>query len=284
VADVLLPLLLSLLFVIGLVVIVTPPSPVPVARRSGASGRQRTTRLIAALSAGGLLFVLSGWVLPAVVAVAAIYWLVAGWQARQRTASREIARLDSIASWIENVRDVLMAGEQPIGAIMSTVTACPPVLRPHVRRLAIGLGRQDPAIAFRRFADEIDDPVGDLVAAGLSIAVVRGARTVPVLSALAEQTRQQVERRRLIEAERAPSRREVQALTLIMSALVVALMVFGRSQYLDAYDTAGGQVFLAASLAGYAALIVRVQRLAQFPRPARFITASSDDRPGPHAW
>jgi tight adherence protein B len=283
VADVLSPLVLSLLFVIGFVVIVTPPSPVPVAPRSG-SGRQRMARLLAALGAGGLLFVLSGWVLPAVVAVAAIYWLVAGWQGRQRSASREIARLDSIASWIENVRDVLMAGEQPIGAITSTVTACPPLLRPHVRRLAIGLGRQDPAIAFRRFADEIDDPVGDLVAAGLSIAVVRGARTVRVLSALAEQTRQQVERRRLIEAERAPSRREVQALTLIMSALVVALMVFGRSQYLDAYDTGGGQLFLAASLAGYAALIVRVQRLAQFPRPARFITASSNDHPGSQAW
>ena len=277
------PLVLSLMFVIGLVVIVTPPSPVRVAQRSG-SGRQRSARLLAALGSGGLLFVLSGWVLPTLVAVAAIYWLVAGWQGRQRSANREIARLDSIASWIENVRDVLMAGEQPIGAIMSTVTACPPLLRPHVRRLAIGLGRQDPAIAFRRFADEIDDPVGDLVAAGLSIAVVRGARTVPVLTALAEQTRQQVERRRLIEAERAPSRREVQALTLIMSALVVALMVFGRSRYLDAYDTGGGQLFLAASLAGYAALIVRVQRLAQFPRPARFITASSNDRPGSQPW
>ena len=156
---------------------------------------------------------------------------------------------------------------------MSSTRACSPAIRPHVRRLAIGLAQQDPAVVFRRFADELDDPVGDLVAAGLAIAVTRGARTVPVLTALAHQTRQQVERRRLIDAERAPARREVQALTLIMSAMVVGLMVFGRSDYLDAYDTRSGQVFLAVALAGYATLIARVQRLARFPRPARFLTA-----------
>jgi hypothetical protein len=186
----------------------------------------------------------------------------------------EIARLDALASWIENVRDVLMAGEQPVGAIASTVGACPPIIRPHIRRLAAGLGRQEPDVVFRRFADDLDDPVADLVAAGLAIAIRRGARTVPVLSALAEQTRQQVDRRRLVEAERAPTRREVRALTLIMGALVLLLLVFGRSQYLDAYDTTGGQLFLGFALAGYAALIVRVQKLAAFPRPSRFLTAA----------
>jgi hypothetical protein len=139
------------------------------------------------------------------------------------------------------------------------------------------LSRQDPDIVFRRFADDLDDPLADLVAAGLAIAIRRGARTVPVLTALAEQTRQQVDRRRLVEAERAPTRREVQALTLIMGTLVVLLLVLGRSRYLNAYDTAGGQLFLGSMLAGYAALIVRVQSLASFPRPGRFLTAG---RPG----
>src|SRR5690606_2276552 len=199
------------------------------------------------------------------------FWAVGGWQTRDRSSDVEIARLDALAGWIENVRDVLMAGEQPVGAIQSTVGACAPAIRPHVRRLAAGLGRQDPDIVFRRFADDLDDPLGDLVAAGLSIAIRRGARTVPVLTALAEQTRQQVDRRRLVEAERAPARREVQALTIIMSSLVMALLVFGRVEYLDAFDDTDGQVFLAVSLVGYVALLVRVQRLAAFPRPARFL-------------
>jgi hypothetical protein len=201
------------------------------------------------------------------------FWAIGGWQRRQRSSDAEIERLDALASWIENVRDVLMAGEQPVGAITSTVGACPPIIRPQVRRLAAGLGRQDPDVVFRRFADDLDDPLADLVAAGLSIAIRRGARTVPVLTALAEQTRQQVDRRRLVEAERAPTRREVQALTAIMGALVIGLLVFGRSQYLDAYDEPAGQLFLGVSLAGYVALIIRVQRLAAFPRPGRFLTA-----------
>lgn len=266
---------LSLLFVIGVAVAVLPAGDAPSITMSTGDVRKLGVRFVGACCAGFLVLVVSGWVLPGVVVGAGAFWAIAGWQRRDRAGDVEIARLDALASWIENVRDVLMAGEQPVGAITSTVGACPPIIRPHIRRLAAGLSRQDPDVVFRRFAEDLDDPLADLVAAGLAIAIRRGARTVPVLTALAEQTRQQVDRRRLIEAERAPTRREVQALTLIMGTLVVLLLVFGRSQYLDAYDTTGGQLFLGISLAGYAALIVRVQKLAAFPRPSRFLTAAN---------
>jgi len=268
---------LSLLFVVGVAVAVVPPGSAPTihtvdVRKPGV--RKLGVRVVGACCAGLLVLVVSGWIVPGVVVGGGAFWAIGGWQRRDRAGEVEIARLDALASWIENVRDVLMAGEQPVGAIASTVGACPPIIRPHIRRLAAGLGRQEPDVVFRRFADDLDDPVADLVAAGLAIAIRRGARTVPVLTALAEQTRQQVDRRRLVEAERAPTRREVRALTLIMGALVLLLLVFGRSQYLDAYDTTGGQLFLGFALAGYAALIVRVQKLAAFPRPSRFLTAA----------
>ena len=268
----------SLLFVAGVTIALSPPSAGPSIELSTAAVRRIGIRVVVAASTGLLLLVVSGWVLPALVVAGGAFWAVGGWQSRHRSSDAEITRLDALAGWIENVRDVLLAGEQPIGAIQSTVGACAPAIRPHVRRLAAGLGRQDPDIVFRRFADDLDDPLGDLVAAGLSIAIRRGARTVPVLTALAEQTRQQVDRRRLVEAERAPARREVQALTLIMSALVVALLVFGRVEYLDAYDDPAGQAFLAVSLVGYVALLVRVQRLAAFPRPGRFLGAAAGPR------
>jgi Flp pilus assembly protein TadB len=266
---------LTLLFVLGVVVATTPSTPRAQGRRRVRSLKRLASQLAIALIAGMAVLLVSGWLLPAAVVAGAAFWATAGWHGRQRGMSREIERLDALASWIESVRDVLMAGEQPVGAITSTVAACPPVIRPYVRRLALGLARQDPDRVFRRFADELDDPLADLVATGLSIAVRRGARTVPVLTALAEQTRQQVDRRRLVEAERAPTRREVQALTTIMGGLVIGLLVLGRSAYLTAYDTATGQIFLAASLTGYAALILRVQRLAAFPRPGRFLTSAA---------
>lgn len=270
--------LCSALFVVGVAIAASPPSSRPSVDLTSATVRRLGVRLVAAAAVGLLLLVVSGWIAPSLVVAGGTFWAVGGWQARDRSNDAEITRLDALAGWIENVRDVLMAGEQPVGAIQSTVGASAPVIRPHVRRLAAGLGRQDPDIVFRRFADDLDDPLGDLVAAGLSIAIRRGARTVPVLTALAEQTRQQVDRRRLIEAERAPARREVQALTIIMSALVLALLVFGRVEYLDAYDDPAGQVFLAVSLVGYVALLVRVQRLAAFPRPGRFLGTQAGAR------
>ena len=270
--------LCSAMFVAGVVIAITPPAPSRSVVLSTATVRRLGVRLLAAVSVGLLLLVVSGWFAPSLVVAGGAFWAGGGWQSRDRSNDVEIARLDALAGWIENVRDVLMAGEQPVGAIQSTVGACAPVIRPHVRRLAAGLGRQDPDIVFRRFADDLDDPLGDLVAAGLSIAIRRGARTVPVLTALAEQTRQHVDRRRLVEAERAPARREVQALTIIMSSLVMALLVFGRVEYLDAFDDTDGQVFLAVSLVGYVALLVRVQRLAAFPRPARFLGTPAGPR------
>lgn len=268
-------ILLSLAIILGVVVAVVPSTAAPSVRVSRDTARKSGLRAIVALAAGLLVFLVSGWAIPGLVVGIGAFWVAGGLLGRDRSSSSEIARLDALASWIENVRDVLMAGEQPIGAINSTVASCQPVIRPHVRRLAAGLGRQEPELVFRRFADDLDDPVADMVAAGLSIAIRRGARTVPVLTSLAEQTRQQVDRRRLVEAERAPTRREVQALTLIMSLLILGLLVFGRSEYLDSYDTVSGQIFLAVALGLYAALIVRVQKLAAFPRPSRFLTAAA---------
>jgi hypothetical protein len=262
----------TLLGVLGAVVVLAPVDDVRQPRATFRPPRDAVARFTVAAALGLLVLVVSGWLVPALVLGVGAWWAYGAWQQRQRNDGGDVARVEALASWIENLRDVLIAGDQPIGAISTTVATCPQQIRPAVRRLAAGLGRQDPDVVFRRFADDIDDPIGDLVATGLLIAVRRGARTVPVLSALAEQARQQVDRRRLVEAERAPTRREVMALTTIMGALVVALFVFGRSDYLRAYDDGSGQLFLAIALAAYAALLVRVQHLARFPRPSRFLT------------
>lgn len=238
-------------------------------------------RLLASGTVGAVVLAFSGWLVAAVVAAVGCWLAVGVWQRRDRRAVGDIERTDALASWIENLRDVLVAGDQPIGAINATVATCPAPIRPQVRRLAAGLGRQDPAVVFRRFADDLDDPLGDLVAAGLLIAIQRGARTAAVLSSLADQARRQADRRRLVEAERAPVQREVTLLTVIMGSLVVGLLVFGRADYLDAYDTAGGQMFLAVVLGVYGLLLVRVQRLAHAPRPSRFLTADAHVAAGP---
>ena len=259
--------------VLAVVVLLAADRPARV--RSSPTDPGRGSRLVGAGIAALVVLAASGWVVAAIVVAVGSWYGIGAWQRRDTSGVSDIERIDALASWIENLRDVLIAGDQPIGAINATVATCPTAIRPQVRRLAAGLGRQDPAIVFRRFADDMDDPLGDLVAAGLLIAVQRGARTAAVLGSLAEQARRQADRRRLVEAERAPIHREVMLLTVIMGALVVGLLVFGRSEYLEPYDTAGGQLFLGTVLAIYAVLLLRVQRLARFPRPSRFLTAGA---------
>jgi hypothetical protein len=123
----------------------------------------------------------------------------------------------------------------------------------------------------------MDEPLADLVAVGLLIAVSRGAETEDVLSALATQARHQADRRRIVEAERAPMRREVWMVSLVMCALLGCVFLFARSSYLNAYDDLSGQVFLALVLVGYGALLMWVGRLATFPQPSRFLTLRQAD-------
>jgi hypothetical protein len=258
--------------VLAVLVVVAGDDATPRPRSTAPPGRP--VRLVGAGGTALVVLAASGWLVAAVIVGVGCWAAIGSWQRRDGGGVSDLQRIDALASWIENLRDVLTAGDQPVGAINATVATCPAAIRPQVRRLAAGLGRQDPALVFRRFADDIDDPLGDLIAAGLLIAVQRGARTAAVLSSLAEQARRQSDRRRLVEAERAPIQREVTVLTVIMGSLVAGLLVFGRAEYLEPYDTAGGQLFLGIVLATYAMLLLRVQRLARFPRPHRFLTVA----------
>ncbi len=242
--------------------------PVPIRAKS-------THRLlvVVAVVTGALVMVVSGWIIPSVVTGAIVGWLADSVRRRRAGDDDGVERTEALASWVENVRDVLRSGNQPVGAIGATTDTCPPLIRPQVLSLFARLSAgQPPEVVFRRFADDMNDPLADLVAVGLLIAVSRGAETEDVLSALAAQARHQADRRRVVEAERAPMRREVWMVSMVMCALLAAVFMFARSSYLNAYDDVGGQLFLTLVLVGYGALLVWVGRLATFPRPSRFLT------------
>ena len=233
----------------------------------------RRLSLMSAVVAAAVVAAISGWFLPSFVIGGIVGWLSRLVARRRSGDDAGVARTEALASWVENVRDVLQSGNQPVGAIGATTETCPPSIRPQVLSLYARLSAgQPPEVTFRRFADEMDDPLADLVAVGLLIAVSRGAETEEVLSALAAQARHQADRRRVVEAERAPMRREVAMVSLVMGALLGAVFMFARSSYLHAYDTLSGQLFLTVILVGYAVLLLWVGRLATFPKPARFLT------------
>ena len=246
----------------------------------GHVGPRAGARLLLALGTGLVVLVASGWPVPAFIGATCAFLASRTAFAGRRAEESRVVRLEALASWIESLRDVLIAGEQPVGAVLATVRSCPPVIRAEVGRLADGLAGSDPGVAIREFADELDDPIADLVASGLWIAVTRGARSVTVLGALASQTRQLVERRRLVEAERAPARREVDILTGLMTFMLAALLLLGRSEFLVAYRTLEGQAVLGLSVMIFAALVARTRALARFPSPGRFLRTRDGQQVG----
>ena len=234
--------------------------------------RRLGSRALVAVMVAVVVLAATRWVLPALVCGAMGWWVTGLIADRDRRGPGELERVEALATWTEQLRDVLMAGDQPIGAIQATVATCPEPVRPQVRALASRLGRQPEQVVLRQFADDLDDPTADLIAAGLLVALTKGGRAERVLSSLAQQARLQAERRKLLEAEREPARREVWWVTGLMTAQLVGGLVFARSSYLAPYRTLGGQVVLCVFLGAFLALIVYVQRLSRFTRPARFLS------------
>lgn len=234
--------------------------------------RRLIIRAAAALLAAVVILAATQWVLPSIVCGAIGWWVTGLLVDRKSSGPGELERVEALATWTEQLRDVLMAGDQPIGAIQATVSTCPEPVRPQVRALAARLGRLPELVVLRQFADELDDPTADLIAAGLLVALTKGGKAERVLSSLAQQARHQAERRKLLEAEREPARREVWWVTGLMTLQLLGGLLFARSSYLAPYRTFSGQVVLGVLLGAFLALIIYVQRLSRFSRPARFLS------------
>ena len=229
-------------------------------------------RLGGATAAGVAVLVVTGWFAPSFVIAALVWWALGLVLGRATNDIDDARHVDALAAWAENVRDVLTAGRLTSGVITTTVQTADETIRPAVRRLAARLSTQPANVAFRAFADDLDDPIGDLIASGLLVAFESGGRAADVLSALAGQARHQAERRRLIEAERAPARREVTVVSLVMGVLLLLVLLLGRSEYLKAYRSGEGQIVLTFLLLAYGGMLRWVQRLTRAHRTARFLT------------
>src|SRR5829696_6567911 len=251
--------------------------PVAVARARTAP--RLTTARVAPVAAGAVtsatVLAASTWPAAAVgagVLVAIVASAILGRTEAPRTIEE---RLDAIATWCEMLRDLLRAGALLPAAISTTATTCPMVIRPAVTRLAARLERERYTDALRRFADELDDPTGDLVAGVLVTAMSVSGNTAELLSELADVTRERVDRRQRVEAERAGTRMDMRLIVGVCAIAVVAIVLFARSEFLAPYRSVTGQAVLAGIFAVFIAAVIWARRLATYKRPPRFLTIRS---------
>ena len=186
---------------------------------------------------------------------------------------QEQARIEALASWCEQLRDLLSAEHGIIGTITATARHVPGARS--ARRWSgwpPGCRRQSPAAAVRQFAAEVDDPAGDLIASVLVVAMSRSSRTSELLGELAVTIRERAAMRLRVEAERAGQRCEARFVIGFAAVVIAGIVVFGRgSDFLDAYDTRHRPAGVGVVAAMFALGIRWLARLTRFGRPARFL-------------
>jgi Flp pilus assembly protein TadB len=183
-----------------------------------------------------------------------------------------IARIEALASWTESVRDTIAGAVGLEQAIPSSLRAAGQVMQEPLRLLVDRLRTRMPLpAALERFADDLDDPVADLIVASLILnARVRGPGLREVLTALSRSAREELDMRRRVIAQRRSTRRSVQIVVGVTLVMVALLVLFNR-EYVEPYAAPEGQLVLVLVLAMFAAGFVWLKRLSGFEVPGRFL-------------
>jgi tight adherence protein B len=208
-------------------------------------------------------WLVTGW--PAIGAMVGIVaWAIPMLVATRRDRAAMVEKSNALAVWTEMLRDTISAHAGLRESIAVTQRVAPSAIRPHVQALAVRSERGPLADALRRFADDVADPIADLVVAALVIADNQGQRLPELLGHIAASAREQSAMRIRIETGRARTYATSRAMVIITAALGVVLMLTS-SAFLKPYSTVTGQLVLlfVGALFGLA-----LWTLVRFSRPA----------------
>lgn len=262
------------------------PTAVPGRRTRGnlrTLASDRTARRWAiAVVAGVAVWAASGWPVAGAATLLAIPGLPHLFSAG-KIAAKRIAVLQGLEEWVRRLADAMAAGSAPTQTITASANHAPAAIKPAVQHLAAALasGRADGRAALGRFADEIDDLLGDMVAVALTIAISAPSPKVPdVLRTLAAQLAADVAARRDIETDRAEPRSEARMIVIIQIVFAAVVCLF--TSYADSYATAVGQLVLAVIVVVVVAALAMMRRLSTIAAPPRLLatptTTGTDSR------
>jgi tight adherence protein B len=233
-----------------------------------------TARLGVSGAAGLVTLALTGWPAGAAIAALSTFFgprLLGGRAAREAS----VARTEAIAAWTEMIRDSISAASGLEEAIIATGPVAPRPIRREVAQLVRRVEHASLPDALRAFGEQVAHPSADLVVAALTIAArMEASDLTGLLSRLAESIRGEARMRVRVEVGRTRVRTATKVIVGVVGATVALLTLLNR-EYLQAYDTAGGQVvlvFVAGIFTTGGWLLVR---MAELDIPDRFTARTS---------
>ncbi|MFC8660779.1 type II secretion system F family protein [Streptomyces sp. NPDC057199] len=200
-------------------------------------------------------------------AVVGVPWLVSPAQ----MAQERIGQLEALSEWTQRLAGLLRLGMGLEQAMVTSRQGAPDELSPQIINLSdrLRLGWR-PEGALRAFAGELNDVTADKVVAALILSVNdRGPGLAQALEDLAGTVRDEVAKRRAIEADRAKPRTTVRWMTIITVGIVVA--GFFVPSYTQPYSTLLGQLVLAFLTAAFMGVLALMRQLGAFRRIPRFL-------------
>jgi pilus assembly protein TadC len=180
--------------------------------------------------------------------------------------------MEALERWLRSLSATLATGKSITDAIRTSLRTAPHGLREPLATLIARLNnRWETDDALRRFADDLDSPDGDAVAAALILATRRGSvGASATMLALADSLQDQLRARRAIETERAKPYIVVRQVTVI-TGLTLALVVVFNPGFFAPYRTPVGQLILAVLVALYVGSLLLLRRKARRQPRARIL-------------
>jgi Flp pilus assembly protein TadB len=189
----------------------------------------------------------------------------------RHSADDEIAKVEAIATWTEQIRDTMNASAGLQQSLVVTATNGPAAIQTELTAFARRAPRADLAEALRQLGVDLRHPAADLVIAGLvSATELDAGRLVPLLSRLASSIRDEAHMRVRIEVSRARVRASMKIVGFFVGLTMLLMVIVGR-ELLRGYESAAGQVWLLIVGSVVVLAIWTTRKLAKIPQPERFV-------------
>jgi hypothetical protein len=186
------------------------------------------------------------------------------------THQREV--VEAVATWTENLRDVISASAGLHDAVITTAQCPPQPIAENVQRLAASLRYQPLEESLREFADDISHPTCDFVVAALIIASQNQARDVAeLLSHLAQCARVECDLYMRIWVSRARSRSAIRIVNGAMAFFFGGMLLFSRD-YLAPFFSLQGVLVLIGIAGVVGGSVLSMRQIAQIELPQRFLS------------
>ena len=224
------------------------------------------------LAVGLLVQLFLGWGVVSVVAAGlgaaapAAYYLH---RHDRRRAAVQAALVEAIAQ----LRDAIRTGLSVPEALVALTRSGPEVLRPEFAALAreMRMAGLEPALAAMR--DRLADPLWDLAAGALTLNASVGGRNVSaVLDRLVHAARAQLRAQEELRAQQSKNVLSARIVAAVPLALLVVVRALNPA-YLAVFDTAAGQLVLAACVASVAVGYLGMLWITRLPGDPRVLRA-----------